>query len=163
MKKLNFGCGNDIRLGWDNCDVQGGKGVISFDFDAFPYPLKNNTYDLIYSCSVLQMLDRPDRVLNELWRIAKKGASIKIEVPYWNNKGAYNDIQTKHLFNENSFINFVEQKPCRIDMIRKFRVIKLIKHVTSIGMMIPESIRRKIDLFVGGLYSNIEIELEVVK
>src|SRR3989344_3699324 len=117
MKKLNFGCGNNIRDGWDNCDIQKGKGVIGFDFNKIPYPLKDNTYDLIESRSVLQMLNNPDEVLYGLWRISKNKAIIKIEVPYWHNKGAYNDIQTKHFFNENSFIYFAEQKPCRIDTI----------------------------------------------
>ncbi len=162
-KKLNFGCGIDVKEGWDNCDVQKGKNVISFDFDTFPYPLKTGTYDLIYSRSVLQMLDRPDGVLNELWRIAKPGARIQLDVPYWHNKGAYNDIQTKHLFNEYSFIYFAEQKPCRIDTKKKFKIVRIFKRSTIVGKFIPEFIKRKLDLFIGGLYSDIEVEFEVIK
>lgn len=162
-RKLNFGCGRDVRDEWDNADVQEGDGVISFDFDELPYPIKSNSYDYIEIRSVLQMLDFPDRVLNELWRIAKPGGTIKIEVPYWHNKGAYNDIQTKHIFNENSFINFAEQEPCRIDTVLKFKIVKLIKHPTIVGKMMPEFVRRKLDLFISGLYDNMEITLEVLK
>ena len=163
MKKLNFGCGNNIRREWDNADVQKGKGIISFDFNKFPYPIKDNTYNLIESRSVLQMLNNPDEVLNELWRISKKGAIIVIEVPYWHNKGAFNDIQTKHFFNEYSFIYFAEQKPCRIDTKIRFKINKLTIDSTIIGKFIPSLIRKKLDLFFSGLYSNMRIEFQVVK
>lgn len=163
IKKLNFGCGNDIRKGWDNCDVQKGKDIISFDFNTMPYPLKSNTYDLIESRSVLEMLHNPDEVLNELRRIAKNGTTIRIIVPYWNNKGAHNDIQTKHFFNENSFIYFAEQKPCRVDTKKRFEIIKIVRHPTGVGKFVPSFFREKLDLFVSGLYSQIEVEYKVVK
>lgn len=163
MKKLNLGCGNDIRDGWDNADAQKERGIISFDFNRIPYPLKDNTYDLIESRSVLQMLNNPDDALNELWRVSKAGGRIKIEVPDWHNKGAYNDIQTKHIFNENSFINFAEQKPCRVDTRKKFAIVKLIKRPTVVGRWIPEFLRRKLDLFIGGLYAELVVEFEVIK
>lgn len=162
-RKLNFGCGNDIRSGWDNVDVQKGARITSFDFNTFPYPLKSNTYDLIESRSVLQMLDKPDDVLMELWRIAKNGAFIRIEVPYWHNKGAYNDIQTKHWFNENSFIHFAEQRPCRIDTLQKLSIARLLKRSTIVGRFLPEMLKKKLDLFIGGLYAEIVIEFRVIK
>lgn len=49
MKKLNFGCGHDIKRGWDNVDLQKDKRLTnSFDFNKLPYPIKSNTYDYIY-------------------------------------------------------------------------------------------------------------------
>ncbi|MEK6830837.1 MAG: hypothetical protein AABX77_02310 [Nanoarchaeota archaeon] len=48
MKKLNFCCGNDIRKDLDNHDIQEKEGILSFDADKFPYPIKDNTYDYIY-------------------------------------------------------------------------------------------------------------------
>ncbi|MBS3072830.1 methyltransferase domain-containing protein [Candidatus Pacearchaeota archaeon] len=163
MRNLNFGCGRSLRVGWDNCDVQKGERIISFDFNKFPYPFKDNTYDLIESRSVLQMLNEPDNVLDELWRIAKNGARINIEVPYWNNKGAYNDIQTKHIFNENSFINFAEQKPCRVDTKIKLKIRKIEIDSTKVGRLFPEALRKKLNLFFSGIYSNMKIEFEVIK
>lgn len=163
MKKLNFGCGNDLRLGWDNCDVQKGNGVIYCDANIFPYPFKDSTYDIIYAKQVLEMVEKPDKVLEELWRIGKDGARILVIVPYWHNKGAFNDIQTKHYFNENSFIYFVEQIPCRIERLKKFKIVRLKKRTTLVGALIPEILRRKIDLFFSGLYSEMEVMLEIRK
>ena len=72
MKRLNFGCGPDIREGWDNIDVQKGKGITkSFNFDKFPYPIKDNTYDYILMKMVIEHLSKPDKSIEELWRITK--------------------------------------------------------------------------------------------
>jgi SAM-dependent methyltransferase len=163
MKRLNFGSGNNIKSNWDNCDIQKGKGIISFDFNIFPYPIKEDTYDYVETQSVIQMLEYPDKVLNELWRICKKGATIHIITSHWHNKGAYNDIQTRHFFNENTFINFANNYPCRVNDTTKFRIINLIREPTKVGMFIPAYLRSKLDLFISGLYGNMQVELEVVK
>lgn len=162
MKKLNFGCGTDIRSGWDNCDVQKGKGIISFNFNKFPYPIKDNAYDLIEARQVLNFVDKPDEVLYELRRICKNKGIIKITVPYYNNKGAHNDIQTKYYFNENSFINFARQFR-RIDRKPKFKLLKLEKKPTIVGKFIPSFLRDKLNLFISGLYNNMFIDFEVIK
>jgi len=163
MKQLNFGCGNDIRPDWDNCDIQEGLGVTSFDFDKFPYPIKDDTYDYIDVRQVINFMDKPDDVLFELWRIAKKNATIRILVPWWHNKGAYNDIQTKHWFNEHSFDMFANQTNCRIDTKKKFELVKLEKIPTVVGMFMFKWLREKLDLFIGGLIANMEVELRVMK
>ena len=70
----------------------------SFDFNKFPYPIKENTYDYVWSRSVLKHLNEPDKTLEELWRICKKDSIIEIIVPYYNNKSAYADMQHKRFF-----------------------------------------------------------------
>ena len=89
MRKLNFGCGTDLRMGkeWDNVDVQKGPKITkSFNFDKFPYPLKDNSYDYVYLRNVLEHLETPYNVIDELWRITKKGGIIEISVPHYTNK-----------------------------------------------------------------------------
>jgi len=70
IRKLNFGAGKDIRNDWDNVDKE------DFDFNKFPYPIKTNVYDEIEIRQVLQLLDNPERVLQELWRISKNNSII---------------------------------------------------------------------------------------
>ena len=163
FKRLNFGCGNDIRKGWDNCDIQNGSGVISFDFNKFPYPIKDNTYEYIEARQVLNFVCKADEVLYELRRIAKQNAIIRIIVPWYHNKGAHNDIQTVHWFNENSFIHFAGQYPCKVDTNPRFALIKIEKQPTIVGKFMPRWVREKLDLFISGIYSNLNIELKVIK
>lgn len=164
MKKLNFCCGNDIRKGWDNQDIQEKEGILSFDANKFPYPIKDNIYDYIEVKQAIQCLDDPEKVLYELRRIAKPNAIIHIIVSWWHNKGAYNDIQTRHWFNENSFVLFANQEfPYLIKKNKIFKIIKLEKIPTNVGKFIPKWFREKLDLFISGLLSDMDIKLRVIK
>lgn len=164
MKKLNFGCGDDIKEGWDNVDIQKSKKLIkSFDFNKFPYPIKDNTYSYVYSSNVFEHLEEPKKVLKELWRICKKNAVIEIIVPHYTNKGAYDELAHEHYFSEKAFVNFVNGK-CEIVREReKFRVVNLELTPTSVGKFFPGVLRKKLSLFINGLISQIYIKLKVVK
>jgi predicted SAM-dependent methyltransferase len=95
--KLNFGAGKDIKKeGWDNIDMQ------DFDFNKFPYPIKDNTYDYILASHVLEHLDNWIEAFNELCRIAKPGAIIEVRVPFYNCGNAYYPTH-KHYFTPAAF------------------------------------------------------------
>ena len=111
MKKLNFGAGSTILSGWDNIDIQKSlKITMSFDFNKFPYPLKDNTYDFIHIDNVLEHLNSPDKVLDELWKKSKNNTIIRIIVPYYNNKGASGSMQHKCYFSDHTFKDYVEER-----------------------------------------------------
>jgi len=163
MKKLNFGCGSDIREGWDNADMQKGTNInYVFDFDKFPYPFPENYYDYVLMKSVIEHLIYPDRALLEIHKCCKNGATIKIITDHYSNKGAYNSLEHKSWFNENAFINFVEAHTLIIKR-EGFKIKKLDITPTIIGKFFPKWIRNKLSLFINGLQSQIHIEYEVIK
>jgi len=164
LKKLNFSCGDDIREGWDNCDWQETKrkDVIYCNANKFPYPFKDNIYDYILLKQCLNFYEDPRKVLLELWRISRNNAIIDIEVPYYNNKGAYTDIDSKRFFHEQSFITFVEDN-CRIEKKRKFEIISIFLEPTKIGSFFPSSLRKKLSLFINGLIGKMYVKLRVIK
>jgi SAM-dependent methyltransferase len=100
--KLNIGCDYDYKEGWINLDNQGNPDVL-YDLNIFPYPFKDNTFDVILANHVLEHLDNPLRTMQELWRISKDGAEIIINVPYFNHYKAYADLTHKKLFTWKSF------------------------------------------------------------
>ena len=125
--RLNFGCGKDIKRGWVNVDIQKGEGIDkSFDFNKFPYPFKDNTFDYILVDNVLEHLDDPRKVVEELWRISKPDAIIEVKVPYYHSAGAYNDIGHKHFFNKRTLeILFCPERSYAVTYQRKFKIIEL--------------------------------------
>ena len=144
MKKLNFGCGTDLKEGWDNIDIQKSDKVAkSFDFDLFPYPIKDNSYDYIYTRNVLEHLNDPEKTLYELWRIGRNNTEIEIIVPYYGNKGAYSCLNHRHYFNDTAFLAFVNQDK-QIDKKQKFEIIELKLIPSKIGIFFPEFIRKKL-------------------
>ena len=97
MRKLNFGAGLKRLPGFINVDKE------DFDFNIFPYPYKDDTFDYIYSHHVLEHLIDPQKVIDELHRISVPNGLIRITVPYWNSKLSANDITHLHRFNDRTF------------------------------------------------------------
>jgi len=53
-------------------------------------PFKNNTFDLIIFCQVIEHLFNPDQALQEIYRVLKKGGSLIVTTPNlaaWFNRG----------------------------------------------------------------------------
>jgi SAM-dependent methyltransferase len=163
MKKLNLGCGKDIRKGWDNVDMQK-EAPISADLNLIPYKFaRANTYDLVLISAVLEYLDNPIRVLEELWRICKNNAMINIYHGYYNNLGAFNYPNCKHYFNEHTFYFYVRNN---YDIVsnRKFLIEEVEMIPTPIGKWIyPRMFREKLSHFMGGITERVYVRLKVIK
>ena len=109
MKKLNFGCGLDIKEGYVNMDILKIKGVnVVHDFNKFPYPFKDNEFDEVLTSHVLEHLDDLVKVMAELKRICKPNAKIFIRVPHFSCGVSYRDPTHKRLFSYFTFDYFTE-------------------------------------------------------
>ena len=166
MKKLNFGCGRDIRKKYTNVDILSGKGIDkSFDFNIFPYPFSANTFDEVYSDNVLEHLDNIPLIMKELHRITKSNGVIRIIVPYYHCYGAYNDITHKHYFSHLSFEPFYNKNSRANYFINeKFELKGLDLIPTRLGKLLIFPSLQKIFSFVfGQIIQTIDITLIVKK
>ncbi len=162
MRKLNFGCGKDVRKGWDNCDIQK-EAPISFNFNKFPYPLKKNYYDYLRINSVLDYVEKPEEVLNELWKHSAKEGIIEIWCGYWNCIGSWNLLISKGGFSRECFLLFIKSDYI-INQKRKFKIELLELIPTTVGKWIyPKCLREKLSLFFGGIISQVHVKLKVIK
>jgi len=99
MKKLNVGCGRDIKKGWINLDMVKSEGVdIVHHLEKFPYPFKDNTFDEILAEQIIEHLNNPEYFVRELWRISKPGAKIKIGTVHFSAPTVWGDITHKRPF-----------------------------------------------------------------
>ena len=99
MKRLNLGCGTDIRKGFFNVDCVALTGVDKvFDLNKHPWPFKDNKFDFVNADQVLEHLDNQVKALQEIWRITKNGATVHIGVPHYASPGAWFDLTHKHPF-----------------------------------------------------------------
>ena len=108
MKKLNLGSGVDIREGYINLDVAKLNGVdVVHNLTKFPYPFKNNYFDEILSNGVIELIDADFiKIMEELWRISKKGAIIKVRGPVFPAMCSAQDPLTRHFLTYNTFEYF---------------------------------------------------------
>jgi SAM-dependent methyltransferase len=84
MNKLNLGSGGSKKEGYVNIDWNNVvKPDIMHDLNKFPYPIKDNEFDLIEARHVLEHLDKPFEVMKEIHRILKPGGKLIIQVPHF--------------------------------------------------------------------------------
>jgi ubiquinone/menaquinone biosynthesis C-methylase UbiE len=165
MKKLNFGCGNIIKEGYINVDIQKGKGIDkNFNFNKYPYPFKDDTFNEVLIDNVLEHLKNPQKILRELWRICKNSAEIEIIVPYYNSYYAWGDPTHINFFNELSIkqtlgdVNYLHnlQK-------EKFEIIKLESVPQRFLRFIPKSMLNILKRIFGNIIVEIRVKARVIK
>ena len=127
MKRLNLGCGLDIKEGYINLDKMEAKGVdVVWDLDKFPYPFKDNTFDEIIAFHILEHLFDYGKAMWELNRILKPNGKLHLKVPHFSDAWSHNEFHKT----EFSFCNFGHDRPLRdsrdIEKLRyfNFKVIK---------------------------------------
>ncbi|MAG07430.1 hypothetical protein CMI46_01280 [Candidatus Pacearchaeota archaeon] len=125
MEKLHLGCGEDIKKDYVNLDIKKSLGVdVVHDLTKFPYPFKDNTFDLIEMHHVLEHLENPLKVIEELWRISKPGAKVIISVPHWSHFTAYGDLTHVNYFSSALFIYYEQNNPDYYSKRVRFKVLR---------------------------------------
>lgn len=63
------------------------------DLNVYPWPVADNTFDMVYTSHCLEHLADPQRAMEEFWRIGKPGATVLIRVPHFSSRVAWTDIE----------------------------------------------------------------------
>lgn len=120
---LEIGCGNKKIKGAIGIDVrENSLADIHHDLNKFPWPIEDSQFDLIICRHVLEHLPETDKVMEEIYRIAKPNAKFAIEVPHFSYVEAYRHWQHCHFFTAGSFDYFHPDNKvykCRFEIERK--------------------------------------------
>ncbi len=104
---LDLGCGNHKQPGAVGIDVNPRSAAdVIHDLNLFPYPFPDSEFDEIYADNAIEHLDDVIKVLEEIHRISKPSALVKIIVPYFRSRYAYIDPTHRHFFTADSFSYF---------------------------------------------------------
>ena len=159
MSKLNFGCGGEIKTGWENVDIRALPHVSKiFDFNKYPYPLKTGKYEEILAKHILEHLDNPIRCLREFIRISQPNAKLVLIVPHAYSYANQTDLQHKVDFTENSFSeNLLEEY-----LLKELKLVKrsfLFHHKWK--RFLP--FKNFFKIFLNGIYDSILFEFRIKK
>ncbi len=106
-KKLTVGCGKDIKKDFVNLDIVGLPGVdVVHDLNKYPWPFKENEFEYIYCDNVLEHLNEIIKPLEEIWRISKSKAKIRIIVPIFPSVWSFCDPTHKSVYTYFTFNYF---------------------------------------------------------
>lgn len=134
---LDLGCGKKKRpgtIGVDHSDRH--DADVIHDLNVFPYPFESETADKVYMDNVLEHLENPLKVMGEIHRICKKGASVKVIVPYFRSVWAFIDPTHKTFYTVDSFAYYDPDSPIskRYDYVdTQFRVEKVVFNETLVN------------------------------
>lgn len=168
MKKLNFGCGNDIRPkkeGWINADFQKRKDIdFSFDFVKDKYPFKDSEFDYVYIDNVLEHLTNPQEVMKKIWRITKKDGIVEIIVPYYNSYWAHSDPTHVNYFNENCIEQTLKIRGYENrNQKEKYEIIELKSIPQRFLRWMPKPLLNVLKRFFGNVIVELRVKARVLK
>jgi predicted SAM-dependent methyltransferase len=106
MRKLNLGCGKDIKPDYINLDVVDYGGNQVHDLNEFPYPFEDNYFDEIYASHVLEHLGSFHNSVTEIFRICKPDAIIEVYAPFFLNTKFFGEPDHKIPFSIRTFDNY---------------------------------------------------------
>jgi len=126
MKILDLGsgafkCPGAISVDW-NKEV---NPDIVHDLNVFPYPFDDNEFDLVYASHILEHLDDPVKVLEEIWRILKPSGKLILKVPHFSCRTAYGNPEHKHYFSSLLFDYFEREKEFTSKTKARFKILKI--------------------------------------
>jgi SAM-dependent methyltransferase len=107
-KRLNVGCGRDIKDGWVNLDRHSLPGVdVVHNIEDLPLPFADEEFDYVYCKDVLEHCDYIP-VLRDLHRILKSGGRIFIKVPHFTARNSFVDPTHRRCFSYKTFNFFLK-------------------------------------------------------
>jgi SAM-dependent methyltransferase len=92
-RRLNLGCGTDIRPGWVNLDSSGAiPGVdVVHDLDQGTLPFRDASFADILARDVLEHVADPVGTLRELHRVLGPGGRLTVRVPHFTSRNNFID------------------------------------------------------------------------
>lgn len=128
-RRLNVGCGMDIRPGWTNLDIVDYGGNSITDLNAYPWPFPESHFDFILCSHILEHLNNFNAVVTELHRIAKPGAIVDVRVPFFLSTKYYSEPDHRIPFGIRSFDNYEELGTRRLRFYEQWKL----RHRTNYG------------------------------
>jgi SAM-dependent methyltransferase len=109
---LNLGSGRRYDPAAVNLDVTSATDPdVVHDLNQFPWPFPDNRFDHVEMRDVLEHLDDTVRVLEEIHRVCRPGATVLIIVPHFSSNGAFADPTHKRFFAAGTFQYFTAHHP----------------------------------------------------
>lgn len=132
MRKLNLGCGTDIRAEYVNLDSTKLQGVdVVHDITKLPLPFKKEEFGEILCYDILEHVDYVP-ILKELHRILAPGGELVIRVPHFTSRNNYADPTHVRRFSARTFDFFAADSRVNKEKGRSYYFDFHFAHIESV-------------------------------
>jgi SAM-dependent methyltransferase len=101
---LNLGCGRKRVSGAVNLDVTPEtRPDVLHDLNSRPWPFPDDHFDEVLAHDVIEHLGETIATLEEIHRVCRHGALVRITVPHYSSSNAFTDPTHRHYFGRFSF------------------------------------------------------------
>ena len=169
MKTLDVGCGGAKHEGAVGIDWTPGPGVdVAHDLNKVPWPFEDNTFDLIICQDTIQILDSVVATMDEMHRVGKNGARVKIRTPHFAHPNSFRDPLHKWHLTFDTFDYFTVDFDYPIYTQRKYKIIErelIFKRRWGMGYLLSRLSVRRYEKYHSHRYPpyGMNFELEIVK
>lgn len=169
FKILDVACGGNKVPGAIGIDwVKLPRVDIVHDLNRIPWPFEDNTFDVVICQDCIQVFDSILNTVNEIHRISKPGARLKIRTPHYSHPNSWRDPTQKWHFSFYSFDFFLEDFGYPQYSDRKYRMIEkrfIFNRKFGIGNILARLSPRRYEKYYAHRFPpyNMYFELEVVK
>jgi SAM-dependent methyltransferase len=101
---LDLGCGAHKVLGSIGLDRAALPGVdVVANLETLPYPFADGAFGEVHLNHVLEHVNDPLKLLEEVWRICRAGATLHVRLPHFSSLYAWTDPTHKRAFTYQTF------------------------------------------------------------
>lgn len=136
---LHLGAGNKYRIEAVNVDlVASTKPDVVHNLDASPWPLPDSHFREVWAYDVIEHLTDVVKAMEEIHRVSKDGAIVKITVPHFSCGNAFTDPTHKHYFSSASFNYFTGGNEFGFYTDRRFRLraVNIVFHPSILNKVV---------------------------
>ncbi len=126
MRILNLGSGKDRSIA-DAVTVDINPSTspdVIHDLNHVPWPLDDDTFDIIYCKDIIEHLGDIVKTMEELHRVARAGARIHITTPHFSCANSYTDPTHRYHLGLFSFDYFTGQNQLDFYTKARFKMVK---------------------------------------
>jgi SAM-dependent methyltransferase len=119
---LNLGCGRKRLEGAVNVDSAKVVGPdVLHDLNCRPWPFRDGQFDEVLAHDVVEHLDDVVATLEEIHRVARDRAVVRITVPHFSSANAFTDPTHRHQFGWSIFHYFTDEREFAFATTARFR------------------------------------------
>ena len=122
---LDVGCGSSKFPGSVGLDISADTAAdVVHDLDVRPYPFESDSFDQVLMQDVIEHVESPIDVMEELHRVCRAGARIQLRTPHFSSVLAYGDPTHRHYFSRLAIESLAEPRFAHYTPTR-FRIVQI--------------------------------------